>query len=420
MAFKLTIEQGRGRGQAFDFEDDEITIGRTEENDVVLFEQGVSRRHSRITFDGSHYYVVDMDSANGTLLNGTKVTREVLEDGDAIGIGAVVFRFDSGPTGPATRVVSEVPDLPAKGKPAAAAPAPRTVAREQPVRAAAPKKPAAAPLAVDTKRTRTLLLAGLAVMLGVIVLMLMRGRADDGRVRCGKGPYALDGATRQVSFGAGETDVECPTGVRFGLQWSRNTRAILHWSSTYTDKGEVALVVNGERLQDVGVAPTARPLSQQVVLPEKSLKEGDNVVEFKYLKGDERWGVRGVELETIGLNEADLTKARQAYELGTKLLQRRNVAARNLYDAWQMLKEARRHMEGLEPKPDLYAPTLSMIKDVEHDLDKLCERKMFDARRLETYDEIDKANDVYRSVLAAFPGDAHDCRQRAAGRIMEE
>ena len=77
-------------------------------------------------------------------------------------------------------------------------------------------------------------------------------------------------------------------------------------------------------------------------------------------------------------------------------------------------------MEGLDPKPDLYAPTLVLIRDVERDLDKLCERKMFEARRLSTYEQFEKANEVYRSVLATFPGEAHPCRQRALQNMTVE
>ena len=77
-------------------------------------------------------------------------------------------------------------------------------------------------------------------------------------------------------------------------------------------------------------------------------------------------------------------------------------------------------MEGLEPKPSEYEPTLALIKDVEKELDKLCQERMFAAQIEAKYNRYTRANDNYRFILAAFPDDRHDCRKRAQENMWED
>ncbi len=94
MPILLTITQGLQQGRELVFEQAEVNIGRTSENDVVLHDHGVSRRHARIVLRDEKYYVADMGSSNGTVLNGALLPGEKqLRDGDTITVGPVVFTF---------------------------------------------------------------------------------------------------------------------------------------------------------------------------------------------------------------------------------------------------------------------------------------------------------------------------------------
>jgi pSer/pThr/pTyr-binding forkhead associated (FHA) protein len=64
-----------------------ISIGRTQDNDIVLDNKGVSRRHAVLEFDGDSALVMDNESLNGTFVNSRKITEEVLKDNDQITIG---------------------------------------------------------------------------------------------------------------------------------------------------------------------------------------------------------------------------------------------------------------------------------------------------------------------------------------------
>jgi len=70
-----------------------FTIGRSSENDLSLVEKAVSRYHCRIDYDGEFYWLADCDSHNGTHVNGRKITKCLLYDGDVVKVGHVRLAF---------------------------------------------------------------------------------------------------------------------------------------------------------------------------------------------------------------------------------------------------------------------------------------------------------------------------------------
>lgn len=64
-----------------------ITIGRGKDNDIILLDGVVSRHHSRIYFDGPDVIIEDLNSANGTYVNGNRVFLRALQDKDIMHIG---------------------------------------------------------------------------------------------------------------------------------------------------------------------------------------------------------------------------------------------------------------------------------------------------------------------------------------------
>src|SRR5262245_46618403 len=69
------------------------TIGRDPQAEVPIDDQAASRHHARIERRGDDYIVVDLESRNGTLVNGEKVKERTLADGDRIRIGGKEFTF---------------------------------------------------------------------------------------------------------------------------------------------------------------------------------------------------------------------------------------------------------------------------------------------------------------------------------------
>jgi pSer/pThr/pTyr-binding forkhead associated (FHA) protein len=64
-----------------------ISIGRTNDNDIVLENRGVSRKHATIEFNNNAAVIMDNESLNGTFVNNRKISEEVLRDDDTITIG---------------------------------------------------------------------------------------------------------------------------------------------------------------------------------------------------------------------------------------------------------------------------------------------------------------------------------------------
>jgi adenylate cyclase len=82
-------------GEAFDFPSlkEKITIGRSGDNDVILFDNSVSRHHAVIVKTKDDYFLSDMGSFNGTRVNGKLVQNVPLKHGDEIKIGYVKLKF---------------------------------------------------------------------------------------------------------------------------------------------------------------------------------------------------------------------------------------------------------------------------------------------------------------------------------------
>ncbi len=74
---------------------EELTIGRSNDNDIVFYDPKVSRNHARISKAGTNYILTDLGSFNGTLVNGEPMTSAELNQGDRIEIGSSILQFQS-------------------------------------------------------------------------------------------------------------------------------------------------------------------------------------------------------------------------------------------------------------------------------------------------------------------------------------
>ncbi|HLL02003.1 MAG TPA: adenylate/guanylate cyclase domain-containing protein [Myxococcaceae bacterium] len=73
------------------------TIGRTEENSIRVLHMSLSRKHARLERHGDSVVLVDLGSKNGTLVNGVRVDRFALREGDSFQCGDVHFKLVSSP-----------------------------------------------------------------------------------------------------------------------------------------------------------------------------------------------------------------------------------------------------------------------------------------------------------------------------------
>lgn len=80
-------------GKEFPLTRPELIIGRVEDNDIVIEHRSVSRNHAKIVFDGRTHKIIDLQSANGILVNGEEYAMTDLRRSDLIELGHVRFRF---------------------------------------------------------------------------------------------------------------------------------------------------------------------------------------------------------------------------------------------------------------------------------------------------------------------------------------
>ncbi|MBE3099591.1 MAG: FHA domain-containing protein [Planctomycetes bacterium] len=87
----LTVIQGPDQGKAFDLNGETLIIGRDPACDVALRDPGISRHHARLELKGNRYVLKDAGSANGTFINGLRITESALQTGDQIRVGNTVL-----------------------------------------------------------------------------------------------------------------------------------------------------------------------------------------------------------------------------------------------------------------------------------------------------------------------------------------
>ncbi len=116
MARLVLLRDGVGI-HSYPLQDKPLTIGRHAASTIRLDDPVVSQNHARVTMqpdpylDGHHEVTLeDLGSTNGTLVNGEKVSRQVLRDGDLIRIGRFEFSFDSDESDSLDRTVIYLPD----------------------------------------------------------------------------------------------------------------------------------------------------------------------------------------------------------------------------------------------------------------------------------------------------------------------
>src|SRR6195256_304506 len=89
------VLEGIDRGRIFRDLPPPVTVGREEGNVLRLNDERVSRFHAKVQLDGDDYILTDLESTNGTRVNGTAVQIRRLRVGDRVGVGRSLLLFGS-------------------------------------------------------------------------------------------------------------------------------------------------------------------------------------------------------------------------------------------------------------------------------------------------------------------------------------
>jgi hypothetical protein len=108
--YRLVVRQGPIPGQIFELNKSEIMVGRDVSNDFVINDAEVSRKHAKLTLEGDRYKIEDLNSTNGTYIDGQRLigphllaVGEIIMFGDNVGV-----IFDGEPGMPDVTVPSTI------------------------------------------------------------------------------------------------------------------------------------------------------------------------------------------------------------------------------------------------------------------------------------------------------------------------
>ncbi|WP_213954122.1 MULTISPECIES: FHA domain-containing protein [unclassified Variovorax] len=93
---KLIVMTHPGKTKLVPLAAADTRIGRANSNDVVIDSDRVSRFHATLTVESGAVWIRDLDSSNGTFVNGHRITSRALSNGDTILIGDCQMRFLAG------------------------------------------------------------------------------------------------------------------------------------------------------------------------------------------------------------------------------------------------------------------------------------------------------------------------------------
>ncbi len=89
---RVVIINGDDAGAAYSLKGT-ISLGRADSNTITIRDAKVSRQHAQIQQQGSEYVMIDLNSSNGTYVNGQRVEEHVLSNGDEIRVGDCIMQF---------------------------------------------------------------------------------------------------------------------------------------------------------------------------------------------------------------------------------------------------------------------------------------------------------------------------------------
>ncbi len=189
--FKLILKFQDTVLNEYNFDKTPVTIGRRDDNDVVIDNMAVSGHHAAIEEEDPNFYVlVDLESLNGTFLNEKKVAREKVFHGDIILVGKHSLDFiDMRPEYQRPRKPGTTPA--AKGRPGyrdtvvlETKAQQELLAKQAAEKGISPEQMAERPKKVDLHGSLTIISGGTPEIIELNKRIIKLGKADDADVKC--------------------------------------------------------------------------------------------------------------------------------------------------------------------------------------------------------------------------------------------
>ena len=90
---RLLIEEQGMSERSYEIRGTAVSIGSGDDNDIVLTDKAVSGHHAKIRMEGKKHFIYDLASTNGTRVNGRKIAKRWIKEGDSIEVGHTRLTF---------------------------------------------------------------------------------------------------------------------------------------------------------------------------------------------------------------------------------------------------------------------------------------------------------------------------------------
>ena len=364
---RLTITQENSARNVLDLEPgSSIRVGRGAENEVVLDDPRSSRVHAIISQTDGEWVVTDMDSRNGTRLNGKPIHEASLRDGDRIQIGGAVLEFGTAAHGgakPQRKPASRAEHALRSGE----------TFSDDDFRPAANFEPETARATTKPMSRSIVLGIVLVAVLGLGLVLVSQPRKEP------QAPIPLPARDAVGQLPNGDTS-HASAAVFVYTPPSPLPKALeLHYKAFDIDTDdEVKVYLNGQPI--LAVPPTGDGVwsstrTHEIALDQ--LKPGDQnflVFQHAYNKEGEpaayAWGVSDIEFAAVVELPCNATEAEEHYRLANKLFDDRRVQTSNLYHSIQKLERAFALTKNCIPKPIFYTEVTSRLHEARRELDE--------------------------------------------------
>lgn len=426
-----------------------LRIGRSSRNDLCIPDDAMSRFQCRFFFKpGEGFWVSDLGSANGTLVNGKQAHEQRLKLNDEVLAGETLLRVvNAGEDSPA-QAAAEPAAAPAIAPPQpvpAPEPVPQAPALDVPLDLGL-KKVAAQPGSVDGGALRRKLI-WVAGAMGVVVVLAWTKPWDRlAALRQGpEKPVVVAPAERLPVLDVSLERVEGSASniFRYALLIKDNILVVqvddLATSRHVRREKKVApelLRDLGRSLESTGffqlreeyagLAPGIHDATDLVVTL------GANTRRVKVVNHVEpgEFGAARAIVEEFGKNELGLAalaidpaslvvKARDALLQGRKMWDEREVRDGNIFKAIRAYKECAWYLETIEPKPDFHAEAVGAMKDCERELQKRYDDLLFMAERAIKLRDWKEAERHLKVICEMIPDPSDDRYRNAEVKLVD-
>ncbi len=446
-SYRLVVESGADQGACYPVPERGCSLGRSSQNDIALKDGQLSRLHCRFQFRQGELWVTDMASANGTLVDDVEISERCLEPGCRIRVGDTTLRLEKeGASQNPPTAGADVADRDGDAVPflVVAGDAERADASSVDL-GLAETDAAHGPV---ERRLKRMLAGAVAVFVALMaVAALVRKIVEVPPSDTGLRPLAVQDAPRTLELRYEKVEGTAENLFRYELVLDASgvlAVAIDDLSQSRHVRRESPSPVAADLLRQLGRQIEQSgffaldPAYEGIGLPNTLVSYDLTVIlgldarRVRVLNRNEPDVFRTVRerIEAFVRNELGLwavefprdrleRMAHDAYLLGKKLVQERDIQTGNLFAATRSFQECANFLETVEPKPAFFGEALAARRDANEELDRRYTEQNFRADRAIKLRDWDVAASELRVLLDLIPDRADERYRDAERRLLD-